>query len=196
MGDVMTVRTVAQPITVDTYYRLARSGAYPPNHRTELIEGRVYVMAPPGPIHALTVAVLTTRLARALGDDVLVSPQNPLRMSRIDEPQPDLVVIPRRSGLARRHPSQADALLVVEVAVTSLTRDRRRKLPRYAAFGIPEVWLVIPWQQCIEVYTAPAEGRYLEVERLEAGSGAVLTPRRLPDVRLPISELLDEAGPG
>ncbi len=34
-----------------------------------------------------------------------------------------------------------EALLVVEIADTSLAYDRNTKLPLYAATGIPEAWL-------------------------------------------------------
>ncbi len=45
-----------------------------------------------------------------------------------------------------------DALLVVEVAESSLAYDRTVKLPVYARAGIPEYWIVDEVSRCVEVW--------------------------------------------
>jgi Uma2 family endonuclease len=50
--------------------------------------------------------------------------------------------------------------LLIEVAHSSLVRDRREKLAIYAAAGVPEYWVVNVPDQQVEVYTRPANGFY------------------------------------
>ena len=49
------------------------------------------------------------------------------------------MVAPRRR---RGVPFAADALLVIEVAESSLAYDRDTKVPRFARAGVAEVWLI------------------------------------------------------
>ncbi len=63
---------------------------------------------------------------------------------------------------------------VVEVAVSSLRRDRRRKARIYAEAGIPEDWIVDVAGRAVEVRSAPGTGGYAE-ERLGRPPEAVTT---------------------
>jgi Uma2 family endonuclease len=54
-----------------------------------------------------------------------------------------------------RHPGPQDLALVVEVADTTLQRDRELKKRLYASAGIPVYWLVNLPERQIEVYTEP-----------------------------------------
>ena len=49
---------------------------------------------------------------------------------------------------------------MIEVSQSSARYDRQEKLPRYAAAGIPEVWLVDSEQSSVEQYTTPLADRY------------------------------------
>jgi Uma2 family endonuclease len=62
-------------------------------------------------------------------------------------------------------PVPEEVLLVVEVADTSLTCDRERKLPLYAEAGIPEAWLVDLNAGTIEMYSEPGPNGYGRVAR-------------------------------
>jgi len=60
----------------------------------------------------------------------------------LSKPQPDIALLRRRADLSGAWlPGHADTLLVIEVADTSVERDRD-KLRLYAQAGVPEVWLV------------------------------------------------------
>ena len=50
--------------------------------------------------------------------------------------------MPREGGYRDRHPGPSDIKMLAEVADSTLRDDKRRKIPRYAGAGIPEVWLV------------------------------------------------------
>jgi hypothetical protein len=64
----------------------------------------------------------------------IVSVQNPVRLSHHSEPQPDILLLRHRDDeYESAHPGPGDVLLLAEVADTTVTSDRRTKLPMYAA---------------------------------------------------------------
>ena len=83
-------------------------------------------------------------------------------------------------------------LLLIEVADTSLEYDREIKLPRYAAAGIPEVWVVNLVENIIEVYREPfvasGMGRYRTQTNFVEGD--TLTPQAFPDQKITVGDVL------
>ena len=163
-------------LTVDDYYRMAEVGILDAEARVELIDGEIIDMAPPGSPHAATVHYLTEVFVRAVEGRATVLVQNPVRLSRYSEPQPDVALLRRRDDFYReRHPQPEDVLLIVEVAVTSLRFDRRKKVPLYARHGIPEMWLLDVDGRRFVRYRAPQQGSYMLVDEPDLG-----TPLELP----------------
>jgi Uma2 family endonuclease len=69
--------------------------------------------------------------------------QSPLVLGERSAPQPDVVLLrPRADRYYDSHPTAADALLVVEVADTTLMYDLEVKRPLYARAGVAELWVV------------------------------------------------------
>ncbi len=102
---------------------------------------------------------MTRALTLACGDRAQVSVQNPVRLDRFNEPQPDFAVVkPRADFHATAHPGPADVLLLVEVAGTSRRYDRVVKLPTYAHARIAEVWVVDLQRRMLEAYRLPVGG--------------------------------------
>ena len=176
-------------LDVGAYYRMAEAGILSHPERVELIDGDIFDMNPIGSLHAAVTRRLEQRFARAVADGiVLVSVQNPLRLDAYNEPQPDFVSLPPRAvAYAGSHPGAADALLVAEVSDSSLDHDRKTKLPVYARFGVPEVWIVDLSGRAVEVYRNPTDGRYASSGRMSQGA---LTPVRIPEVTIDIAALL------
>ncbi len=89
-------------------------------------------------------------------------PQNPVRLDRLNEPQPDLAVLRRRADFyaTGERPGPADVLLLVEVADSSLRFDRTVKLPLYARAGIAELWIVDMKQRVVDAYRQPGADGY------------------------------------
>jgi Uma2 family endonuclease len=168
---------------------MAEAGILSHPHRIELIDGDIFDMNPIGSPHAAVTRRLEQRFARAVADGVvLVSVQNPLRLDSYNEPQPDFVVLaPRTDAYAASHPGAADAMLVVEVSDSSVDHDRKTKLPLYARFGVPEVWIVDLSGRAVEVCRDPMEGRYASSSRMNRGG---LTPVRVPEVTVDVATLL------
>ena len=146
-------------------------------------------MSPIGSRHAACVARLSALLTVALQGEAIVWVQNPVRLDEWSEPQPDLTLLrPSVDYYAAAHPGPADVLLVVEVADTSAASDRAFKLPRYAAAGIVEVWLVDLAAATVEVWSAPEGRTYGQVRRTVAGDR--LAPAAFPGVSLAVDPLL------
>jgi Uma2 family endonuclease len=148
------------------YHRMLEAGILDEDDRVELLDGEIVEMAAVGGRHIRTVNRLTMLLTPAAArQGLVVSVQNPLRLDDQTEPEPDLALIRETSG--GEVPMAGDALLVVEVAESSLSWDRDVKVPRYALAGIPEVWLVDLASGLVEVYTGPdSSGSYAQVRTL------------------------------
>ena len=146
-----------RPINVHEYHAMGRAGILRNEDRVELIDGRIISMSPIGLPHMRCVNKLTAALVGKGPFEVSV--QNSVRLSNFSEPQPDLVLFRVEDDTPTSFLA-ADTLLVIEVADTSLAFDRKVKLPRYAAAGIPEVWIVDLISRRLETYRNPTADRY------------------------------------
>ena len=185
----MAVALTTRRFTVEEYQRIAEVGILTDEDRVELIDGEIVEMTPIGARHAWCVLFLNEFFVKHLADRALVSPQGPLRLGRNTQLQPDLALLrPPRDAYRKTVPASADVLLVIEVADTSLERDRAIKLPRYAALDIREVWIVDVEGQAVEVSRAPSPSGYRDAQRV-ALDGFV-SPAAFPDLRVSVAELL------
>jgi Uma2 family endonuclease len=185
----MTVGLQPYRFTVDQYHRMGEAGIFSPDCRVELIDGEIFEMTPIGPWHAGVVNRLTRAFVTGVGDRAVVHVQNPVGLDRHSEPLPDLMLLrPRPDFYGTAHPTPADAFLVVEVADTSLDRDRGRKLPLYARAGVPEVWIVNRQADAVEVFRDPSGGDYRERRQFERGQ--TLAPLAFPDLALRVDDIL------
>jgi Uma2 family endonuclease len=185
----MAVALQPYRFTVDQYHRMGEAGIFSSDCRVELIEGEIFEMTPVGPWHAGVVNRLTRAFANGVGDRAVVHVRNPVGLDRHSEPQPDLMLLkPRPDFYGTAHPTPEDALLLVEVADTSLERDRGRKLPLYARTGVPEVWIVNRQADAVEVFRRPAPGGY--GERRLFSRGQTLASVAFPDLELSVDAIL------
>jgi Uma2 family endonuclease len=175
-------------LTVEAYHRMGEVGILAPDERVELIEGEVVEMAPIGSRHAGMVSRLNRLLVQAVGNRALVFVQNPVRLSRTSEPQPDFAVLkPRADDYQSEVPGPGDVLLLVEIAETSLKYDRELKAPLYAAHAIPELWVVDVGEKVLWLYRAPGPDGYARVEK--TGQPAGLSLAAAPEIKVDLSGL-------
>ena len=175
--------------TVDQYHQMGDAGILSPDCRVELIDGEIFEMSPIDPWHAGVVNWLNHRFVTGLGGRAVVHVQNPTIVDRRSEPQPDLMLLKPRDDFYRTaHPTPDDALLVVEVAHTSLAHDRRRKLPLYARTGVSEVWIVNRRADAVDVFRGPSPQGYRD--QFRCGRGESLAPSVFPDLRLSVHDIL------
>ena len=184
----MSAQPLRHRFTVEDYYQMGDSGLFAPDQRLELLEGEVIEMAAIGSRHAATVTRLNHILMQALGDRAIVAVQNPVRVSDLTEPQPDLALLRWRADFYRDgHPTPEDVLLLIEVSDTTAAWDRNVKRPLYAAAGITEVWIVDLGQGVVEVATEPGPDGYSNVTQVESGT---LAPLAIPDLQVEAADLL------
>ncbi len=174
--------------TVDEYFALAEAGILHEDERVELIDGEVIVMAPKGEPHRQSVNWLGRLLIPALGRRAMVQVQMTIVLNDDTAPEPDIAVISFRSINDLVTVTPEEIYFLVEVADSSLEFDRNTKLPRYAAAGIPEVWIANLVNRQVEVHTGPVDGAYRNV--LIVHAGATISPRAFPDVTLAVSDFL------
>ena len=176
--------------TVDEYYAIAEAGILGPEERVELLAGEIFTMAAVGGRHAFCVRWLTKALTLALGNTAVLDSQNPVRLDTGSAPQPDLMVLRWRDDRYPELPGSDDVLLVIEVSDTTVRFDRHHKAPLYAAQGIPEMWLFDVNARQVEVYDQPMAGGYARTRVV--GIDGVLTPGLLPDVAIPVAEVMPD----
>ena len=178
--------------TVEDFAHMGEAGIFGPDDRVELIDGEIREMTPIGPSHAAVVDRLTELLVVRLAGKANVRVQNPIRLSRYTEPQPDLVVARRRTDYyAHGHPNADDVLLAIEVADSSLVYDRVEKAPRYGGAGITEVWLVDVAGETVTVYTGPGPEGYTDERSLRRGDKLASTA--VAELHLRIDEIFGDA---
>ena len=175
--------------SVKEYYLMADAGILSPRDRVELIDGEIVQMAPIGSYHAGCVNTLTNLFKEMLGRRVVVSVQNPVRLSERSEPEPDIALLrPRADFYTESHPRPDDVLLIVEVSHSTVEYDRDVKTPLYAEAGIPELWLVNLDEDYIEGLSDPDGAGYRTVRRYVRGDR--IAPALLPDALLDVSQIL------
>lgn len=186
MGMPLTVHR----FTVDDLERMVKAGILEEDARVELLDGQVVEMSPINPPHAACVNRLTRLFAPLLtGNRASLSIQNALVLDRQQMPQPDVAVLRYRAdGYRIHHPGSTDAFLLIEVADTTLRRDRRRKIPLYARAEVAEAWLVNLPEDSVEVHLEPQHGRYQDIRPLRRGE--TIAPLAFPDLRLRVDEIL------
>jgi Uma2 family endonuclease len=154
----MSVLTLPVPppnshqFSVEDYHAMIRTGILNETDRVELLEGYVVDKMPHNPPHDGTIQLVQELLAGHIPAGWCIRIQSAVTLSD-SEPEPDLVVV---RGTSRtyltRHPAQGDVGLVVEIADSSLSRDRD-KARIYARAGIAVYWIINLLDRQVEVYT-------------------------------------------
>src|SRR5215213_4175153 len=145
--------------TREEYERLVEEGFFHPEERLELVDGVIYEMTPQSSDHATGIRFIQRALRSLDGEGLDLRCQLPLALGLDSEPEPDLAVVPGDPEDYRdAHPTTA--VLVVEVADSSLLHDRKRKTSLYARAGIPEYWILNLTRSCLEVFRDPQDGAY------------------------------------
>lgn len=182
-GEGVAVRPAVHRFTRHEYHQMASGQVFGEDDRVELIDGEVVEMAPIGSPHAAGVNRLTTIFSSAVAGRAIVAVQNPIALSELSEPEPDLALLrPRPDFYAQGHPRPEDVLLLVEVADTSVSYERRVKLPLYLAAGITEIWVVDLPAEALEVT------RGTETQR--RGRGDTVAPLAFPDMVVEVDAIL------
>ncbi len=198
-----TTSTINQQVTMperrlwtrQEYERFVRLGAFGPDDKLELIEGEIVnKMASMDTPHATTILLTTEQLRIVFPVSFQIRVQLPLAVSDHSEPEPDVaVVVGALRDYEDNHPTTA--LLVVEVADTSLAYDRSAKAALYARAGVGDYWLLNLNDRCLEAHRQPqampgcAFGYgYAQITNYDETQ--TITPLAAPDASIAITDLL------
>ncbi len=186
--DLPSVRSRVHPMSVDTYHRLAALGMVDEN--VELLRGIMVAKTSKSPLHELVAQKLMKHLLAQAPPGLEIRREGPLTL-RDSEPEPDLSVV-RGSpdDWAEAHPTTA--LLVVEVAVSSLELDRS-KSAIYAEAGIPEYWMICPEDRAATLYRQPSPHGYLQ--QIAVTEAEPLSSTALPGFAVLLRDLLPAPRP-
>jgi Uma2 family endonuclease len=173
--------------TLEAYHRLGEMGFFGEDDRIELLEGEIVEMTPIGRLHAACVNRVMRRL-EGLGQRAVVSVQNPLLVGD-SELLPDIVLLSYRDDFyAAKAAAAEDALLIIEVADSSLHYDQTVKAPLYAQAGVPELWVIDRNDDLVWVHLESSDKGYLSIKAHQRG--ACITPRAFEAIPLNVNDIL------
>jgi Uma2 family endonuclease len=136
------------------YDRLIDVGVFQPGDPVELLGGELVVAEPQSGPHYTAVGLVEDALKIAFGPGWLVRSQGPIALDDESEPEPDLAVVAgTRRDYGREHPTRP--VLIVEVALSSLSLDRDHKGSLYARAGLADYWLLNLQARSLGVYREP-----------------------------------------
>ena len=189
-ADVLAGR---RPFTVDEYLAMGEAGILHKEDRVELIDGVIIIMPPIGLRHTGGTNWANTLFVPPLIGRATVQMGGPIYLNDRSAPQPDVALLqwtaPGSGRLERATPD--DVYLVIEFADSSLAFDRGAKLARYAAAGIPEVWVANLRAREVTAYADPSGAEYTAVRTYRAGDR--ISPQAFPDLALAVDDFVPPA---
>ncbi|MDP3898358.1 MAG: Uma2 family endonuclease [Mesorhizobium sp.] len=171
--------------TVAEIEAMVAAGIIDEGERFELIGGEVVPMSPKGARHEHVKVELNRHFQRLLPDDLSVAQETTLRLDPKSFVEPDFCVFPR--SIQPGDMRGPDVLLAIEVADTSLAYDTGRKIGIYAAWGIPEVWVVDARTLVTHVHRRLGTEGYASVFQVQPSDEVMSV--RAPAIRLCLSRL-------
>jgi Uma2 family endonuclease len=142
-------------LSATQYLQMVHAGILTEDDRVELLEGVLVTKMGKNPPHVWSSSQAYDALHGLSPAGWCVYQEQPLVLDE-STPEPDgMVVRGRREDYKEILPRAADTALVVEVADSTLQRDREEKKRIYARAGIPAYWIINLVGLRIEVYSDP-----------------------------------------
>jgi Uma2 family endonuclease len=159
------------------------------NQHVELIRGEIFLMSK-GKRHQSHVDRVNDLFMNAFGKRVLLRVQGPLLIDNYNLPEPDILVMRRRTDFYdTEHPGPKDVFLLLEISDSSIVHDREVKLALYAISGVSEYWIADIRQDVIPVFRDPARDTYTTHLTFHRG-GDSLSALAFPDIQFKVEEVL------
>ena len=193
------------PWSVDQYHSMINAGYLPEGEPFELLNGQLVRKdrsaagedrMTVGHEHAWVVGELTDLGAKLKRLGCFMRIQMPLTLPPFDEPEPDgAIAIGSNRDYRNHHPGALEVTCAIEVADSSLRRDRTTKLRIYAASGIPVYVIINLLDRVVEVRTQPVTSkggvaRYKRVETLRSGQRLMLPAANGKSLAVAVRRLL------
>jgi Uma2 family endonuclease len=156
-------------MTVDQYESLVETGVL--GHQpVELINGLLVRKMGKKPPHVISCEAIRDQFLPLIPRGWRLTIEAPVRIPEFDEPEPDLAIVRgNRDAYEDRHPGPADVCLLIEVADTTLDRDRGEKELAYARGQVPLYWIVNLVDRQLEICAEPTPTGYRNRRILRPG---------------------------
>jgi Uma2 family endonuclease len=183
--ELLDDRTVVMPLTVEQYHQMIAGGIVAEGEPYELLGGWIVrkdrSAAGEDPMSVGAGHVWTIKKLEKLGSQIEsmgchIRLQAPISNPPLDEPEPDAAIVTGTEDDYRDyHPGAAEVRCVIEVADSSLRRDRTTKQRIYADAGIPQYVILNLADRVAEIFTEPlvGNGRYRQ-DRTVAAEGTLI----------------------
>ena len=147
------------PLPKSNTYTIDDIYALPEGQRAELIDGQIYDMAPPSPMHQELVmelsATLRDYIKKNCGPCKVYPAPFAVFLNEDDRNyvEPDISVICDSSKVDNRGYQGAPDFIIEIVSPSSQRMDYLTKLFKYRTAGVREYWIVNPLQRTVQVYS-------------------------------------------
>lgn len=188
---VPTIKT--GPMTVKEFY--AFTDTRPDNEKWELIDGEPILNASPSPVHQWIVRNILIALGnreRELKASWAILPGLGIRVSRINRPEPDLLIMPRAAFSA--DPAQRDTgeMIAAFEILSPSTADRDLRWKRTAYTSLPSLThYIVVAQDAVDVVVFARDTGFAE-RRYRSLSDTIELPAL--GILLPVSEIYRDTG--
>lgn len=172
--------------SVDEFMAMGAAGIFGPDERVELLAGEIYQMSPAGRFHEVLRSELSVAWApfSSRHGNKVVS-ETPLRLSDDFQPVTDFLVYP--GYLLSPDVRGSTALLVVEIADSSLAIDTGIKAAAYAAGCVREFWVITARTRSTLIHRDPTPEGYRSIT--EVAADQLVTPTLVPELAIRLSDL-------
>ncbi len=181
-------------LRVEDYEKMVEYGIFGEDDKIELWEGVLVTMSPKGSKHANAVRRIDRIIEKELGESVVFSAQDPIRLDDFSEPEPDVaLLVPPIEKYDDGHPTPEDIFLVMEIPDTSVEKDRRKAIS-YARNGIGQYLLFNLNTNEVEDYREPTADGYRFKKTHDADASFNLVA--FPEVEIKVADLLPPQSAG
>lgn len=169
-------------------------------NRYELIDGEMYLLAAPVPMHVVVSSRLLRSIQHYLGNGRCEAFHSPADVYIFNQPgdssgdittvlQPDLFVICDPKQIGERGFYGPPTLAVEILSPSTAAMDRFVKYEKYQQAGVKEYWIVDPSHKTVSVYTL-TDGRYGGGEAFS--STQTLYSAVFPGLEIPLGEIFPD----
>jgi Uma2 family endonuclease len=172
--------------TVAEIEAMVAQGIILEDERFELVGGEVVPMSPKGVHHEVVKQALEEYwFPLTAGTSVRLITETTLYIGVDEFREPDFLFWPRATPIDEI--TGASALLIVEVADSSLRYDLQTKAPAYARLGLPEYWVIDARGLVTFIHRNPGPDGYPKPRKL--GPGKLLEPLLAPQLAVRLTDL-------
>lgn len=175
-------------LSVEIYEKMIEYGIFDEDEKIELWDGVLVKMSPKGIKHRSATTNATDYFYEHLRKKSLIQVQDPIRLNDFSEPEPDVVLAEAPlSRYALTHPTPKDIFLIIEIADSSIEKDRRKAI-NYARNNICQYLILNLNTNEIEDYREPSAAGYRFKKTYAENESFNLVA--FPDVEVKVSDLL------